>query len=170
MNHHEFVVSILKHHFMDQEFFGIEIGTAEAMLTKTLLMEFPNLHKIYTIDPYIHNPNSEFEAARPQEWHNDRHEQAKQALSIYGTRALILPVKSDEAVSLTPDSVDFVWIDGDHLIAQIEKDIKNYYPKVIRGGIFGGHDYPQASIALANVLPNVKVITGEDLCWYIIKE
>jgi len=170
MNHHEFVVSILKHCFMDHEFFGIEIGTAQGLLTKTLLLNFPNLHKLYTIDPYLHDGTSEFEANRPQEWLDDCHKQADVALKIYGDRVKQLIMKSDEAVNQTPDSVDFVWIDGDHLIVQIERDILNYYPKVIRGGIFGGHDYPQASIALANVLPNAKVITGEDLCWYIIKE
>jgi hypothetical protein len=169
MNHHGQVVELFKEHFGEREFSGIEIGTCQGLLTKSLLLYFPNLQKLYTIDPYLHDSTSEFEAHRPQEWLNDCLAQAVVALAEYGDRKIQLVMKSDEAVIHTPNLVDFVWVDGDHTISQIERDIINYYPKVKKGGIFGGHDYSPSKYALHNVLPYAKVITGEDLCWWIFK-
>ena len=39
------------------------------------------------------------------------------------------------------NSVDFIYIDGDHSAESVEKDIKNYMPKLKKGGILAGHDY-----------------------------
>lgn len=169
MNQHQQIVELFKKHFGEKEFSGIEIGTCQGLLTKSLLLYFPNLQKIYTIDPYLHDPTSEFEAHQPQVWLDDCWAQANVALKFYRDRVEQLIMKSDEAVTHTPNSVDFVWIDGDHTISQIEKDILNYYPKVKNGGIFGGHDYSPSMVALTYVLPDVKVITGEDLTWWILK-
>ncbi len=169
MNQHQQVVELFKKHFGEREFFGIEIGTCQGLLTKTLLMYFPNLQKLYTIDPYLHDDKSEFEAHQPQAWLDDCLDQANKALAEYGDRKEQLIMKSDMARVLTPDLVDFVWIDGDHTISQIERDILNYYPKVVEGGIFGGHDYSPSSVALYRVIPEVKVITGEDMTWWVLK-
>lgn len=169
MNHHQQVVELFKGYFGERELSGIEIGTCQGLLTKSLLLYFPNLKKLYTIDPYLHDPASEFEAHKPQEWLDDCLAQANVALAEYGERKIQLIKKSDDAVELTPDLVDFVWVDGDHTIDQIERDIFNYYPKVVKGGIFGGHDYSPSSVALRNVLPNAKIITGEDMCWWVFK-
>lgn len=39
------------------------------------------------------------------------------------------------------ESVDLLFIDGDHEYGQVKRDIKNYSPKVKVGGIILGHDY-----------------------------
>ena len=36
---------------------------------------------------------------------------------------------------------DFVYIDGDHSYKGAKSDLRNYYPKVKRGGVIAGHDY-----------------------------
>jgi len=41
---------------------------------------------------------------------------------------------------INDESLDFLFIDGDHRYNQISKDINNYYPKVKKGGIICGHD------------------------------
>ena len=170
MNHHQQVVNLFKEHFGEKELIGIEIGTCQGLLTKTLLMYFPNLKKLYTIDPYIHDDTSEFEAHQPQPWLDDCLDQANVALKEYGDRVLQLIMKSDDASLHTPDEVDFVWIDGDHTIDQIERDIIHYYPKVKKGGIFGGHDYSPSQVALKNVMPELEIVTGEDMCWWHINK
>lgn len=169
MNHHQQVVELFKEHFGDKEIIGIEIGTCQGLLTKTLLMYFPNLKKLYTIDPYIHDDKSEFEANRPQEWLDDCLQQANIALQVYGDRVLQLIEKSDDAVIHTPGEVDFVWIDGDHTADQIERDVINYYPKVKEGGIFGGHDISQSIVAIRKVMPKLEVLAGLDMCWWVKK-
>lgn len=51
--------------------------------------------------------------------------------------------KSDDAISLIKDKVDFVYIDGMHTYEQVKKDIRNYMPllKHGHGWFIGGHDF-----------------------------
>lgn len=170
INHHTQVIHILQEHFGDKQIQGIELGTAEGLLTKGLLYYLPNLYMIYTIDPYIFDPSKGFEAAvNNQEWHDDRKRQAEVALSIYNGRFTHLCTYSNDAVSLTPNEVDFVWIDGDHRPEQITQDILNYYPKVVSGGIFGGHDWNHAIQHVKRELKET-VMVGIDLTWWLIKK
>lgn len=39
------------------------------------------------------------------------------------------------------DSVDFIYIDGDHSYSQVKRDLRDYFPKIKKGGIIAGHDY-----------------------------
>lgn len=49
---------------------------------------------------------------------------------------------SMDAVSLFEDnSLDFIYIDGDHSYEAVKKDILSWRPKVKTGGIIAGHDY-----------------------------
>ena len=169
INHHTQAVRLLQEHFGEKPIVGIEIGTAEGLLTKSLLLYLSNLEMIYTIDPCLFVPGTEFEAScYDQNWHNDRYNQAVKALAEYPGRYTHLRITSDEAVKVTPEVVDWVWVDGDHSRAQVIKDIENYYPKVKVGGIFGGHD---AQIALPLVKERVKeeVVEGVELTWWCIK-
>ena len=51
---------------------------------------------------------------------------------------------SDEAVKTVEDeSIDFLFIDGDHRYSQIKRDLDNWYPKIRKGGTICGHDYDQ---------------------------
>ena len=167
-NHHTQVIHILQEHFGDKPIVGIELGTAEGLLTKGLLYYLPNLQMIYAIDPYIYAPERGFEAAtNNQEWHDDRKKQAEVALAPYNGRYTHLCLYSDDAVAKTPDVVDFVWIDGDHTQSQVEKDIDNYYPKVRSGGVFGGHDIGTVFHTVYQKVPK-PVSLGLDLTWWHI--
>ena len=170
MNHHEQVVQLFKDYFKDSSIIGIEIGTAEGCLTKSLLMYLSNLDMIYTIDPFQYRPGEQYEASKNnQEWHNDRRRQAEVALAVYEGRYNLLSIPSDDAANITPDKVDFVWIDGDHTLSQVKKDVENYYSKVVSGGIFGGHDW-NLVIKLVKELIVENVTLGQDWTWWAIKK
>lgn len=51
---------------------------------------------------------------------------------------------SDEADKFEDNSIHFLYIDGDHRYKSVIKDIRKWYPKVRKGGFFGGHDYVEA--------------------------
>lgn len=54
-----------------------------------------------------------------------------------------LRMTSLEASSLYEDeSLDFVFLDASHKYEDIKMDMEAWYPKVKKGGIFSGHDYP----------------------------
>lgn len=49
---------------------------------------------------------------------------------------------SEEVVDRFEDnSIDFIYIDGDHRYEAAKRDLNNYVPKVKPGGIISGHDY-----------------------------
>jgi predicted O-methyltransferase YrrM len=75
---------------------------------------------------------------------------------------------SADAVELFSDnSLDLVFIDGDHTYDGIIADIDNYLPKVKSGGTICGHDYttgfPDVIKAVHERFDNVKVV---DTIWY----
>ncbi len=39
------------------------------------------------------------------------------------------------------NSIDFIYIDGDHSYAGVKRDVELFIPKVKNGGFIGGHDY-----------------------------
>lgn len=47
----------------------------------------------------------------------------------------------DASVEYEANSLDFVWIDGDHSYEAVINDINAWLPKVKPGGWIGGHDY-----------------------------
>jgi autotransporter strand-loop-strand O-heptosyltransferase len=69
-------------------------------------------------------------------------------MSAAGVSNYVNPIVSDSlfASDLYEDnSLDFVFIDGDHTYEGVIADIKAWYPKVRDGGIIAGHDYMNQS-------------------------
>jgi predicted O-methyltransferase YrrM len=61
-----------------------------------------------------------------------------------GLSKKIIDIKSIswEAANFFEDcSVDFVFIDADHSLKSVKKDINSWLPKIRNGGIISGHDY-----------------------------
>lgn len=54
----------------------------------------------------------------------------------------VIRMRSIEAAGLfLQESMDFVYIDGDHSADAVEADIRAWVSKVKKGGIIGGHDF-----------------------------
>lgn len=164
--HHGQVTQLLKDHFGNAPIVGVEVGTNAADLTKTILRELPNL-RLYTIDPWCYQEGNLFEGGHPQEEHDTIKQHAFKALEEYGSRVKIMAETSDEAFPKIPENVNFVWIDGDHMIPSVEKDILNGLKIVKPGGILGGHDYDTVKEAIERALPGKEVFTGADLTWWV---
>jgi predicted O-methyltransferase YrrM len=52
-------------------------------------------------------------------------------------------------IHLWDESVDMIFIDGDHGDPTISLDLQNYWPKVRLGGVLCGHDYDQEDVGIA---------------------
>lgn len=62
---------------------------------------------------------------------------------------ILRPIRKDShraAKLYNDESLDFVFIDGDHIYKNVKQDIISWYPKVKIGGFLGGHDYNKWSI------------------------
>lgn len=114
---------------------GIEIGTLRGEYAEKLCA--PGL-KIYTVDPY--RKYGHYRRHSREEPYEIRYEMAKKRLAPYD--CTILRKSSMEALDDFPDeSIDFVYIDGNHNIRHIIEDIYEWNRKLKSGGAMSGHDY-----------------------------
>ena len=87
--------------------------------------------------------------------------------------AIKLP--SVEASKLYEDeSLDFVFIDGDHSYEAVQADIKAWLPKVKPGGCLAGHDWPWEPLrrAVCDIFPPEDILLSSDkrnTCWLYLK-
>ena len=163
--------------FGDNEINGVEIGTQTAGLT-TAILRNPCIRRLWTIDPWEYREGAGYEAGRgPQAGHDKAFEVAVNKL--YGLsinardRIAIMYMHSDEAVDWIPwrtVPIDFVWIDGDHRLHQIEKDVLNYRKIVRPGGFIGGHDFgtrgPVKQV-VETIFALDEINLGIGTCWWV---
>lgn len=115
---------------------GAEIGVYKGEYTKQFLDAGI---KMYAIDPWFDYP--EYHNSRGQKRLNSQYEYAKRILAPY-TNCTIIRKTSMEAVRDFPDeSLDFVYIDANHLLKYVIEDICEWSKKVRNGGVISGHDY-----------------------------
>lgn len=77
----------------------------------------------------------------------------------------LIKATSDNAVNqIKDDSIDLLFLDGDHSYQQVKRDLINYWPKIKMGGILLGHDYVEAKAW--EVKPIADELFGERLCQF----
>lgn len=152
---------------------GVEVGVCLAHTTEAFAKGIKNLKKLYAIDNY-----PTFVDWDGSDWNQDRQNLMKKAaqekLIPYKNKVEFLHVSSEEFVkTLKDESLDFVFIDGDHSFEAALKDFQNYYPKLKKGGIFAGHDIQLYSVrnALSYFLKErSNEVTGiTNSAWYLRK-
>lgn len=117
---------------------GAEIGVFHGNYA-LIYLEKLDIKKIFLIDPYVEYEN--YDKYRPRVL-KEAEETAHAKLSIYKDKIEWVKAKSAEASMLFDDeSLDFVYIDGNHEYQAVLEDITLYYPKVKKGGMISGHDY-----------------------------
>ena len=120
---------------------GVEIGTQRGINAYNMLNHL-SIKKLYLIDPYEfydydgRSPN----AVDSNNLQKNYYDIAQQTLKKYRDKIEFVRKKSEDAADIIPNQIDFVYIDGNHDYPYIKKDIELYYPKVKKGGFFGGHD------------------------------
>jgi hypothetical protein len=65
----------------------------------------------------------------------------KMRYSQFTNAQLIRSTSADAVGRFEDNSVDFVYIDGDHTYEFVSQDIARWWPKIKPGGILSGHDY-----------------------------
>lgn len=116
---------------------GAEIGVWEGQFARTIC-EVTGAH-LYAVDPWA-----------PQAGYIEvKNDAARMSRAFQSTVARLAPYRhtlmrmtSLEAAKAIPDrSLDFVYIDGNHLRDHVCADLDAWTPKVKAGGILAGHDY-----------------------------
>jgi hypothetical protein len=118
---------------------GVEIGVWEGENLKRLAIECPNIKKIYGIDPY--QPYGNWKRFVDIDSLEPAKKQAQDNVSNLDNVELIIKTSLEASDSFEDESLDFVFIDGNHSFESVYNDIVTWYPKVKIGGLFSGDDF-----------------------------
>lgn len=131
--------------FAELEFkYGVEIGTDQGEYAEYLLKTIPNL-RLTCIDPWkaeAYEPAEQPESCEDQDFFDKRYQETLNRLEKINATWSIVRKTSMECVNKFEDnSLDFVYIDGNHDFLNVTQDIHYWLKKVKPGGILSGHDY-----------------------------
>jgi hypothetical protein len=127
-----------------------EIGVYEGLFSERIL-SFARPKKLYLVDPW-QGISDRTEEKYNQSSQDRRFNNVKELLkkAIDKGQIEIIRKTSDDAVShFTDQSLDYIYIDGDHSYHQVKKDLENFYPKVKAGGLLTGDDYQISDVQKA---------------------
>jgi len=125
---------------------GAEVGVQRGDFAKDMLKNIPGLI-YYGIDAWTcYEGYKDIIASRHGQGSFDRlYEDAKNQLAPYPNVNLIRKWSVDAAKDFTDNSLDFVYIDGNHDFAHTTEDIAAWLPKIRVEGMICGHDYARVN-------------------------
>jgi hypothetical protein len=142
---------------------GVEVGVYKGQFSYLILQTWPGT--LIGVDSY--NGGSDFSIMMNAIVRNNR--------SVHQGRYRLIVNKSTEAASHAPSDLDFAYIDADHSYAAVKEDIASWFPKVKRGGIFGGHDcvagsgVHRAVTEFISTHPGLTLHTKPCGSWFVLK-
>jgi len=111
---------------------GVEVGVFSGRFSAFMLKRMPEL-TLYSVDPF---------KSAAQTFVLPIVNSALKRLEPFGSRSVVLIMPSVQAATLFADeSLDFVYIDGDHSYDAVRSDLYAWYPKIRDGGLLFGDDY-----------------------------
>lgn len=116
---------------------GVEIGTEYGLYAETICKAAPRL-KLYSVDPY--RAYRGYREHKSQNKLNGIYDQAMQRMMGYNHEFIRKP-SVEAAPQFADNSLDFVFIDGNHSLLHVVQDLVAWVPKVKQGGIISGHDF-----------------------------
>lgn len=151
---------------------GAELGVRWGQTSKYLLEHCPGLH-IIGVDLMKPNPNADKKKGQEDYMTWDWLGYEKQVKAIeeaFPSRFRMLRMDMTEASKLIPDDhLDWIFIDGDHSYEGVSTDIKNWAPKVRKGGVVIGHDIDRLTVqrAAKEAFPDYKTEGRRfNNCWW----
>lgn len=158
---------------------GVEIGVFGADLSVRLLQK-PDLF-LHMVDPWegegasYAEKEGDFHETLSQEQQDGYYEMSVGRTDFAADRRKIWRMRSTEAAKhFADESLDFVFIDGDHSYTGCKTDIDAWLPKVKKGGLLCGHDYHNLDVPFPGVdravdeLPFL-VEKGDNFTWFVRK-
>ena len=118
---------------------GVEVGTEGGKYANVLLKSIPELH-LTCIDPWtVYDDGGGYKDV-DQERYNKYYAEAVERTKGYNCD-LVRGYSMNVIKDWPDESIDFVYIDGNHRLDYVTNDIVNWTDKVKKGGIVAGHDF-----------------------------
>lgn len=115
---------------------GVEVGVFRGEFTEVLVKS--GLY-VYGVDPWLAYGGYEYH--KLQKEHDKNLAITKKRLEPYSNVTLIRKTSMDALADFADESLDFVYIDGNHRFRYVAEDIMEWSRKVKQGGVICGHDY-----------------------------
>jgi len=137
------------HEFITQNNFKnyVEIGLGKGMTVSYLLKNIKDPEfRMWGVDPFTTYPELRTNNAASARFIRTMHrnEGLVEAAVDGDTRfTLIKKMSDDAALDFGNESIDVVFIDGNHSYDYVLSDMEKWTPLVKKGGIVSGHDYTQ---------------------------
>lgn len=163
---------------LGNDIIGCEIGVSYGINLIYFLDNLPNIKQVIAIDPYsAYDDRICGGRLETDEFLEKVYQAFLVNLKGYEHRVKHFRLPSAQAVhEIEDESLDYVFIDGDHNYEFVIEDLKNYYPKVKTGGIFAGHDIQSLGVqkALSEFIPTLdmdidKLKSCANQTWYWYK-
>jgi predicted O-methyltransferase YrrM len=138
---------------------GAEIGVDRGKFSEYMLQHNPEMH-LLLVDPWRWKLRGE-----------SRYQSTARRMEAFGDRATIIRADSFDAVrDIENESLDFVYIDGNHEFDYVMTDLIWWVQKVRYGGVVAGHDYYR--FRGGGVVPAVDVYTQQHgiTRWFLTDE
>jgi hypothetical protein len=146
----------------------VEVGTWQGGFTDKILSK-PDVKKVYCVDPYKHFTNNEYPDGINELTQTDFdvlfNKVQNNLTTKFGSKVQFVRKLSVEASKqFDNESLDFVYIDGNHDYKYVLEDLKAWYPKIKTGGYLCGDDVYSTNLAEHDSDGNVKIIWSPG-CW-----
>jgi hypothetical protein len=124
---------------------GVEVGVLNGDLSNFLLENFLKIKKLYLIDPWKKYAKHEYVDSindKSQKEYDQIYLSVKQKMLRHEKKVEILRGTSGDVIDkFHEQSLDFVYLDGNHMYENVFKDISLWYPKIKKSGILFGNNF-----------------------------
>lgn len=152
---------------------GCELGVCKGFTLRHFLDLAPQITKVYAVDSWT--PYMDWWGPVTQQMVDNWREYAMTLLDPYMDKIELLEMDATMAASYIPDqSLDYIFIDGDHSYSAVVRDLDNYWDKVKTDGIFAGHDWNLPAVNQAvnefrqknNITSEIRFTQSNVWFWY----
>lgn len=142
---------------------GAEIGVRKGKFTRVLCEANPNLH-ILCVDPWM-----SYHVRYSQKRQDRIYEECRENLKNYNV-TFIKKTSMEAVKDIEKNSLDFVFIDANHLFDFVMEDVIHWSRRVKPGGIVACHDFHYGSNVEVVEAVNAYTRANHIDPWYVTKE
>jgi len=127
----------------------VEVGVRGGHNSVGILTTFTDVESVTLVDRYK-SYDDELSGFIPDDVHLANLRHMIGSILPFGSKVTFLPTGSIRASQkLADNSFDFIYLDDDHDYQPVLDGMRNWYPKVKKGGFLADHDYDRKSVQLA---------------------
>lgn len=148
---------------------AIELGVAFGRGIETMVKAAQRLYKhirVIGVDNFKGTPGEDFKLYYGDKFgYIDTVEQLRGVGVTPGQYEIIIGDTAETASLDRFKQVHYVFLDADHSYEGVLRDINAWWPRIVKGGYIGGHDweFPTVSSAVKSLFKNPTII--EKQCW-----